>query len=319
MVLVLSEEQLRNLTSIDQDAFNIVEQSFAWMAEGKVQMPPIMHISVPQNNGDIDIKSAYVEGLPTLAVKLGSGFFDNPAKGLPSSSSVMAVMSTETGFCEAILLENGYLTNLRTGMAGAVAAKYLAADSIDAVGIIGAGAQGRFQLECLRLVRDFSKVYIYSRRTEQSEEYAAEMSEKLGVEVIVCDTAEQVVKSSQIVVTTTSTREPVIKEEWLHPGLHITAMGSDVGGKQELTAACLDAADFIACDSMAQCFKMGELQHRKDSAVEDKVVELGQIVSGKRLFKRHPQDITLCDLTGMGVQDTAIASMAMQKYTASEK
>jgi ectoine utilization protein EutC len=313
MVLVLDEKQLRELAGIDSDALEIVEQSFKWIAEAKVDMPPIMHMSIPENNGDIDIKSAYVQGLDSLTVKLGSGFFNNPGIGLPSSSSTMVVMSTETGLCEAVLLENGYLTNLRTGMAGAVAAKYLAPATVETVGVIGAGVQGRFQLECLQLVRDFSKAYIYSRRRDQSEVYALEMSKKLGIEIVVCETAEEVVRESQLVVTTTSTQEPVIQHEWLHEGLHITAMGSDVGGKQELTAQCLNNATLLICDSLSQCLSMGELQHALNK-LENKAIELSAIVADKKPFVRSDNDITICDLTGMGVQDTAIASLVMSKY-----
>ena len=319
MVFVLEEAQLRALVKFDNDALHIVEKAFAWTAEGKVDMPPIMHMSVPENNGDFDIKSAYVKGLDMLAVKLGSGFFDNAKQGLPNCGSTMAVMSTKTGFCQAILDENGYLTDLRTGMAGAVAAKYLAPKTIDAVGIIGAGVQGRFQLECLRLVRDFNKVYVHSRRQEQAEEYAAEMSAKLDIEVIVAASAEEVVRSSQLVVTTTPSREAIIKAEWLHPGLHITAMGADVGGKQELETDCLKKATLLVCDRAAQCLKMGELQHGVAAGFiseDSNIVELGEYASGQKRFKRSADDITICDLTGMGVQDTAIAYLAMEKYKA---
>ncbi len=315
-MLVLEEAQLREIAVIDEAALNIVEQSFAWVADGNVDMPPIMHMSIPENNGDVDIKSAYVQGLDTLTVKLGSGFFNNPAKGLPSSSSTMVVMSTETGFCEAVLLENGYLTNLRTGMAGAVAAKYLARKDIDTVGIIGAGAQARFQLECLRLVRDFSKVRVFSRRQDQAQTYAVEMSKTLGVDVVVCETAEEVVKESQIIVTTTSSREPVIKAAWLQPGTHITAMGADVGGKQELAQECLERATLLVCDKASQCLSMGEFQARGSrlDTLAQSAIELGEYVAGTHYFEAAESDITICDLTGMGVQDTAIASLVMQKF-----
>lgn len=317
MVMVLEEDELRRLAGVDFEAFEIIENSFAWLAQGKVAMPPIMHISIPEHNGDIDIKSAYVRGLDTLAVKLGSGFFGNQAKGLPSSSSIMAIMSTETGICQAILLENGYLTNLRTGMAGAVAAKWLAPEDVETVGIIGAGAQGRFQLECLRLVRNFTKVKIFSQFQDEAEIYATEMSEKLGVEVSVSSSAEDVTRSSQILVTTTPSREPIVQSEWLHPGLHITAMGADVGGKQELAANCTKLATLLVCDNLEQSRLMGEFQHSMSAEATDKdldVVELGSIVAGHHEFKREPSDITICDLTGMGVQDTAIASLAMERH-----
>ncbi|MFT4670779.1 MAG: ectoine utilization protein EutC [Pseudohongiellaceae bacterium] len=317
MVLVLKESQLRALVGIDKDSLDIVEKAFCWTAEGKVHMPPIMHISVPSNNGDIDIKSAYVEGLDTLTVKLGSGFLDNPGKGLPSSSATMVVLNTETGLCEAVLLENGYLTNLRTGMAGAVAAKYLAPEVVETVGIIGAGAQARFQLECLRLVRDFESVIVHSRRRDQAEAYANEIRQTLGLVVRVSDSVEHLVRSSQVVITTTPSSVPIVNHDWLHPGMHITAVGADLAGKRELASGCLERATFLACDSAAQCLSMGELQYGIDADTpihNEKLVEVGQLASGNQTFTRASVDITICDLTGMGVQDTAIASLVMKKY-----
>lgn len=316
MISIVHEDRLRALVPADQDAFDIVERSFIWKAQGKVDMPPIMHLSVPLHNGDIDIKSAYVEGLDNLTVKLGSGFFDNVAKGLPSSSSVMVVMNSTTGFCEAVLLENGYLTDLRTGMAGAVAAKWLAPRQVRTVGIIGAGAQARFQLECLKLVRNFDRVHVYSPTRSRSEAYAKEMRRALDVDVIACQSARDLVEASELVITTTPARQPVIACEWLHPGMHITALGSDVRGKQELEANCLRKATALFCDSKAQCFAMGELQHCPDlqsGGPADAIRELGEIVSGRANICRGANDITICDLTGMGVQDTAIAHLALQR------
>lgn len=316
MILVLDEQQLKTAVGIANDALKIIEDSFCWVAEGKVDMPPIMHMAIPSHNGDIDIKSAYVEGLENLTVKLGSGFFNNPEKGLPSSNSTMVVMSTETGLTQAVLLENGYLTNLRTGMAGAVAAKYLAPSNVNTVGIIGAGAQGQFQLECLQLVRDVNNVIVYSPRHEQAQTYADIMTDKLNVDVTVCDSAETLVKSSQIVVTTTPSRKAIIRPEWLHPGLHITAVGADVRGKRELASGCLDVASLLVCDRKTQSLSMGEFQHLEtiNNIINNTVLELGDLITGKTAYQRADNAITICDLTGMGVQDTAIAYLALQKH-----
>lgn len=319
MVQILNEQQLRELVPADRLAYDIVERSFEWMGHGLVDMPSIMHISVPSEGGDFDIKSAYVDGLENLTVKVGSGFFRNAAKGLPSSSSIMVVMNTQTGFCEAVLIENGYLTDLRTGMAGAVAAKWIAPPVVEHVGVIGAGAQARFQIECLQQTRNFQTVHVYSHNQSSAEKYATEMRGKLGVEVVVAASAEHVVRSSQLVVTTTPASEPVIRAEWLHPGLHITAMGSDTPGKHELEVECLYRASAIFCDSKNQCVEKGELQHcppdRLPSLAQN-IAELGHVVAGTKPFERKAEDITICDLTGMGVQDTAIGNLAMQRYKA---
>lgn len=315
MPVILEEAHLRQLCPIDHAALAAVEDAFRWHAQGRVAMPPIMHIDVTEGNGEIDVKGACVSGLENLTVKIGTGFFDNPARGLPSLSSIMIVFNATTGTCEAVLLENGYLTNLRTGMAGAIAAKYLARQDITNVGILGAGAQARFQVECLRLVKDFTNVRIWSRNAANAQQCAAELRAKLGLNVIACESPEEVVRASEVLVTTTPSTTAIVQESWLREGTHVTAMGADNRGKQELAAACLRRANLVACDSVQQCMSVGELQHAPDVDIAS-VVELGQLVSGKVHVDRADRDITICDLTGMGVQDTAIAWFALMRHGA---
>ncbi len=315
-VLVLTESELRQCVGIDHETLQAVQNAFTWLADDKVVMPPIMHIEVAERNGDIDIKSAFVKGLDSFAVKMGSGFFNNPQLGLPSSSAMMVVLSAKTGFCEAVLLDNGYLTDVRTGLAGAVAAKFLAPETVDTVGVIGTGAQARYQINSLRLVRDFQRLLVIGHTPERTSAYIDEMRSALGLDVMAAESVEQLVRESQIVVSTTPSREALIEGQWLHPGLHITAMGSDLAGKQELAADVLASADLLVCDNKSQCFAMGELQHGLAAGVISKdsvIYELGELTSGRVASRRSPEDITVCDLTGTGVQDTAIALLAFGK------
>jgi ornithine cyclodeaminase len=315
-VLILTELELRECAKMDADALAAVQDAFTWLAEDKVEMPPVMHVEVSGSKGDVDIKSAYVSGLNNMTVKIASGFFDNPKLGLPSGSAMMVVLSAKTGFCEAVLLDNGYLTDLRTGLAGAVAAKFLAPEVIETVGIVGAGAQARYQLRSLRLVRKFERVLVRGRSPEKVAAYIEEMHAELGIDVSEAANLEELVRKSQLVVTTTQSREPLLMADWLHPGLHITAMGSDLAGKQELEADVLRAADRVVCDRKSQCFTMGELQYSAGTWAtgnEVAVVELGEITSGRVPGRRSADEITVCDLTGTGVQDTAIAILALHK------
>ena len=318
-VLILTETELRRCVAIDDEALAAVENAFTWLQEGRVEMPPIMHIEVADNNGDVDIKSAYVRGLDRFAVKLGSGFFDNPSLGLPSSNAMMVMLSARTGICEAVLLDNGYLTDLRTGLAGAVAAKHLAPKQVQTVGVIGSGAQARYQIESLKLVRDFDRLLVSARSEQRLFTYVEEMRSKLGVEVAVADDINELVRESDLVVTTTSSKQALIDVGSLHPGLHITAMGSDLTGKQELDAKVLEAADRVVCDRLSQCEIMGELQHVQDRTHLEstrKLLELGEVTSGTASGRENDQQITVCDLTGTGVQDTAIAQLAYEKAAA---
>src|SRR4029453_3004632 len=174
-ILVLTEDEIRQCTRLDHDALAAVEAAFTSLAAGSAFVPPIMGIFVPERQGEVDVKSAYVKGLPAFAIKVASGFFTNPERGLPTSSGLMLVMSTETGYPLAVLLDNGYLTDVRTGLAGAIGSKYLAPKAIETVGVIGAGTQGRYQARALQLVRSFQRLLVYDRMPAAVERYVAEM------------------------------------------------------------------------------------------------------------------------------------------------
>ncbi len=312
-VLILTESELRRCAVMNDQALGAVEQAFTWLAEDKVNMPPIMHVEVADHHGDVDIKSAYVSGLDQFAVKLASGYFENVKRGLPSSSAMMVLFHADTGFCAAVLLDNGYLTDLRTGLAGAVAAKHLAPQNVATVGVVGTGAQARYQIRSLKLVRSFQRLLVFGRDAARRSAYVEEMRAELGADVSEVDSLEALTRESDLLVTTTPSRQPLIRAEWLRPGVHITAMGSDLAGKQELAPEVLTRADLLVCDRRSQCAAMGELQHAIAAGVinEDAdILELGTITSGRHPGRSSPDQITVCDLTGTGVQDTAIAALA---------
>ena len=309
-VTLLTEAELRRCVELDVEAIAAVEDAFTRLANGEAAMPPIVCVDIPEHRGEVDIKTAYVRGLDSFAVKIASGFFENYRFGLPSGSGMMVLVSARTGLPEAVLLDNGYLTDVRTGAAGAVAARHLARTRVETVGIIGAGVQARYQALALRRVREFRRVLVWGRSRERAGAYAAEMAPRLGVEVVAASDAESVVRASDIMVTTTPSREPYLRAEWLHPGLHITAMGSDGPEKKELFADVLARADLVVCDSRTQCERLGELHHARPVPSGDRIVELGEITSGRRAGRTDDAQITVCDLTGTGVQDTAIALLA---------
>jgi len=316
-ITLLTEKNLRQCVRLDREVIEMVEEGFTLLSTGRVSMPPIMRIEFPEDSGEVDIKSAHVHGLDGFAVKMSSGFFNNYQLGLPSLSGMMVLLSTKTGVPQAVLLDNGYLTDVRTGAAGAVAACHLANEKIETVGVIGAGSQARYQMIGLKQVRDFKTVLVYS--VAGVEAYLEEMPRILDVEVIAMPSAEAVVRESEIVVTTTPSKEPYIRAEWLHPGLHITAMGSDAEDKQELHLQVLEAADLLVCDSRKQSFRLGEYHHGKKAGVirsDEQVIELGELTSEAKPGRRSPSEITLCDLTGTGMQDTVIATLAYRKAMA---
>lgn len=315
-ITILKESDLRTCVNLDVESLDAVEQGFTRLAQGQATVPPIMMIPVPERSGEVDVKSAYVEGWESFAVKIASGFFDNPKQGLPSGSGMMIVVSAETGFPQAVLLDNGYLTDIRTALAGAIAAKYLAPTEIDCVGVVGAGTQGRYQVRALQRVRRFNRIVVYDRDVELAATYAREMTQELGLDVVVASGPEMVVCDSQLVITATPSREPYVRAEWLRAGQHLTAMGSDSEEKQELEPQVLGRADRIVCDRKSQCFRLGELHHAKDAGILDEshdITELGELTAGSRQGRTAESEITVCDLTGVGVQDTAIALLAFRK------
>ncbi len=318
-VKILKESEIRECVGMNQEAVDAVALGFTRLAEGKVSLPPIIRVDVESHRGEVDVKTAYIEGLDSFAIKVASGFLDNPAIGLPYGSGMMVVMSARTGFLEAVLLDNGYLTDLRTGIAGAIAAKHLAPSWVETAGVIGSGMQARYQIRGLRMMRPFKRVQVYGIDSDGVGRYVKEMTEELGVEVIKAGSPEEVVRESQFVATTTPAREPFLRAEWLHPGLHITAMGADSEHKQELFPEVIGRADRLACDSKTQCFRLGELHHALKAGVisqEAEIIELGELTGGLKPGRKTDDEITFCDLTGVGVQDTTIAVLTLQKALA---
>lgn len=314
-VRILSEDDLRSVAGIDQPCLDAVAEAFAWLAQGKADMPPIMHISAREHHGDIDVKGAYVAGIPTVAIKIASGFFDNPARGLPAGNAMMVLLSAETGFCQAVLLDNGYLTDLRTGLAGTVAARYLAAEQVATVGVLGTGVQARYQVRCLALERAFTRVLVWGRNPDRVNDYIRDMQHELGGQVqILSASREQAVRQSQVVYTTTPSTTPLLEPDWLQPGALLCAVGADFPGKQELHPDVLRRADRVVCDRLSQCLHNGELQHlAQGGRLPIAVDELGELVTGEKPPREDETQVIVCDLTGTGVQDTAIANLAYQR------
>jgi ornithine cyclodeaminase len=315
-IKILTETDLRQVVKLDLEAVDCIESAFATLASGTVVMPPILSMAIEEHNGEVDVKTAYVPGIDSFAIKMSPGFFDNPRLGLPSTSGLMILFSARTGMVEALLLDNGYLTDVRTAAAGAVAARHLARPDADRACIIGAGAQGRLQLKALCLVRPIKHAVIWARDATKAASVASALSAELDIVVDVANNASDAVRSADIVVTTTPSATPLIDAEWLIPGQHITAMGSDQPHKNELAPACLTRADLYVSDRRSQTEKLGELHHALAAGLiaDDAVFpELGDIVAGKAPGRPTPEAITICDLTGTGLQDTAIATFARQR------
>jgi len=318
-IRILSESQLRDIVRLDLDAIECIESAFATLAEGKVIMPPILSMDIAERNGEVDVKTAYVPGLDHFAIKVSPGFFDNPRLGLTSTSGLMILHSSQTGFVEAVLLDNGYLTAVRTAAAGAVAARHVSRENAKTVCVVGAGLQARLQLTAVTLVRDIESACVWSPFEGEAAATAAELTAALGIPVSDAGDLETSLPKADIVVTTTPASAPIVRAEWLRPGQHVTAMGSDQPGKGELEPACLTRADLYIPDRQAQTAVQGELHNAIDAGLvsaDRRFAELGDIVAGEADGRTADDQITIVDLTGMGIQDTAIANFAFDRARA---
>jgi ornithine cyclodeaminase len=311
-ISIVTEADLRRAIPLDLAAVGVVENAFRALASGKVVMPPILSMEIPDAHGEVDVKTAWLPGFDGFAIKVSPGFFDNPGLGLASLNGLMILLSAKTGLVQALFLDNGYLTDVRTAAAGAVAAKWLAPERVETMGIMGTGVQARLQAKAAHLVRPFTRILVWGRDRAKAEACAAETGAALGVDARAEIDPARLVAESQLVVTTTPAREPVLRAEWLHSGLHITAMGSDQAGKNEIEPAALLRADAYVCDRLSQCEKLGELRMAMEAGLwrERQATELGSVVTGAATGRKAETDITICDLTGTGAQDTAIATHA---------
>ncbi|SFN54259.1 ornithine cyclodeaminase [Cohaesibacter marisflavi] len=318
-ILILSEQDLRQAVTLDAESVSCIEEAIESLATKQVVMPPILSMEIPEFNGEVDVKTAYVPGLDSFAIKISPGFFDNPKLGLPSLNGLMVLFSAQTGIVEAVLLDNGYLTDLRTAAAGAVAAKALSRADSKVATIYGTGLQARLQLEALCLVRPITSARIWGRSPDKAKATASELSEKLGIDIKAFESEQEAAKGADILVTTTPSQSPILMADWLEPGQHVTAMGSDADYKNEIEPAIIGKANLYVADRLTQTRKLGELRSAIAAAVvtgETQFPELGTIVAGTRPGRETEADITVCDLTGMGVQDTAIATLARQRAMA---
>ncbi|RUW53887.1 ornithine cyclodeaminase family protein [Mesorhizobium sp. M1A.F.Ca.ET.072.01.1.1] len=284
---ILTEAELRKIVTLDLDAVACVENAFRALVTMPVAMPPILRLDIHEHRGEVDVKSAYVPGIDGFAVKISSGFFDNPKLGLPSGGGMMVLLSAKTGVVEAQRFQ------LQAGL----------------------------QLEALRLVRPIAEARVWARDAAKAEATAARLRERLGIMVRAEPDAARAAAGADIIVTTTPSTEPLIRAGFVSAGQHITAMGSDAEHKNEIAPAILRLADLYVADSAKQTRRLGELHHAIEAgamAADAEVTELGQVIAGKKHGRRSAGDITIADLTGTGVQDTAIATLARDRAGAAK-
>jgi len=312
-VLLLSEHEVRDLVG-PAEALPAVRDAFVRLARGEAILPGVINLDIPKSGAEVHVKGAHLQGSRFFTIKVASGSYANPERGLPVGSGIVLVFDAVTGFPQAVLFDNGYLTDVRTGAAGALAADLLARREVDRVGIIGVGTQARYQFAALLGVRKPERAIAFGRSEAKATDFAQEMEKLHGIRVLLAKTVEQAVRGSDVVITVTPSREPLVRAEWVLPGTHITAVGADGPDKQELDVEVLKKADKVVADRLDQCVRLGEIHHAIEAGVlrpEDVYAELGEIAAGLKRGRTSDQEITVADLTGVGVQDAALAELVV--------
>ena len=302
---IISLEQIKNILP-SVNLISDIEKGFVAYSERRAVVPPVGELLLEK--GEVHIKYGFIKEDEYYVIKIASGFYENPRLGLSTSDGLMLLFKQETGELACILLDEGHLTDVRTAVAGAIAAKYLAPKDIRRIGIIGTGIQARLQLKYLKEITNCREVLVWGRGEKSLENYKEEMKTD-GFSIETTLHADDILLNCNLIVTTTPSETPILFSEKLRNGTHITAVGSDVPHKQELDSRILSKADLVVADSIPQCLERGEIFRAISvgEISENVPVELGEIIAGQKPGRTSDEQITVADLTGVAVQDIKIA------------
>lgn len=299
---IYTREQIESVIDIP-DLIAEIEQGLVHYSKNRAFVAPSSFLNFQNPPGDVHIKSGAIIGDEFYVIKIASGFYHNPRLQLPSSNGLILLFSQTTGELKALLLDEGRLTDLRTGLAGAIAAKHLANHPITKIGIIGTGTQAREQLFCLQFITSCREAIVWGRNQDKMVAFAHD-SRLAAFNISLAKDIEEITQSCNLIVTATASHSPLLFGNQLQPGTHITALGADDKGKQELDPTVFDRADLIIVDSLAQCAAYGDLAHVKQ--MENRPIrELGDFISAPS--PRDENSITVADLTGLAIEDLQVA------------
>ena len=300
MALLLSEEDVKQILTMPM-ALAAVEDSFRRLADGSALLHSRQRLHLPGKS-----YLHYMAAADATSGYMGMKIYTSSGVGLRFLVPLFHVDSGEL----LALIEADYLGQIRTGAASGVATRLLARPDAARIGIIGTGLQSRTQLEALSLVRSITGVHAFSRNPEQRERFAKEMTAQLGLPVVAVATALEAVRGADIVVTSTTSSDPVLDGSWLAPGMHVNAIGANFPQKHELDGAAIRRCDIIVADSREQSkMESGDLiqMYGDDKRRWSSVTELAEIVAGKTPGRSNPEQITLFKSNGIAIEDIVVA------------
>jgi ornithine cyclodeaminase len=302
------------------DLIPLIEQGFVAYSKGLAVVPPVGELIFDNPQGETHIKYGYIKQQPYYVVKIASGFYENPKLGIKSSQGLMLLFSQLTGELQAILLDEGHLTDIRTAIASMITLKYLAPKHIDAIGIIGTGIQARLQLAFLEQVCDCKNIVIWGRNPLNSFAFQQDFQGS-PFQIRIAHSTTELSQFCNVIITTTPSLSPLLAANQIRKGTHITAIGSDTTDKIELSPSIIANSDKIVSDSIVQSQSRGEVfQARKHGYLDEtKLIELGNLIQNPKLGRTNEEQITVADLTGVAVQDIMIATAILNHHINSTK
>jgi ornithine cyclodeaminase/alanine dehydrogenase-like protein (mu-crystallin family) len=308
-VLLLTEDEVRRLLPMDV-ALEAVEQGLRKMALDEAH-------NIPRQRVVTDHATLHVMGsaAKTLGV-MGAKVYSSNRKG--QATFLVSLFDGKTGALLS-LMQADHLGQVRTGAASGVATKYMARPDAAEVGLFGSGRQARTQVEAICQVRKVRRVSVYSPNEERRKAFADEMSRRCDVEVVPVARPEQAAEDKDVIVTATTSREPVLLGHWVSQGCHINAIGSNFLGKAELDVAVLRKCADVVVDSKDQArLEAGDFtQAIEDGALHwSEIRELGQVIVGRYPVRKQPQDVTLFKSLGIAVEDVVVAGKVYQRAIA---
>ncbi len=314
--LILTDDEVKQLLEMPE-VLNAVEGAFREKGLGKVQMPPKVYMFYKEYNGDLRVMPSYLESLDVSAVKIVNVHPQNKRKyGLPTVMAVVLLIDPKTGFPLSIM-GGSWLTAMRTGAAGGVAAKYLAREDSEIICFIGAGTQARTQLMALSIVlKNIKTIKVYDLVEEASKLFADYASKIInGVKVEICDSPRDAVSNADVVVTVTPSRQPIVMSNWIGKGVHFNCIGADAPGKEELDPNILLRAKIVV-DDMEQAIHSGEVNVpiAKGILRKDQIYgEIGEVITGIKKGRETRDEVTVFVSTGLAIQDAVTAKLAYDK------
>jgi len=307
-MIILNRQEIESLIDFPKMA-RAVEEAYKLTSAGKVKLPPVGHITFPDLSADCHIKYGHLDGQTNFVIKVAAGFPHNAKNGQPTGNRLGLVLSALTGEICALLHDEMLLTDVRTGLGSAIASRTLARKDARKFLIVGTGSQVRWQIEAHKtLMPQLTHFELWGRNAERADKAVRNVSD-------ICDARRAVelkhaVQKADVIVTATGSNQAIIRSDWVKDGTHITAIGADAPGKQELDEELVANADCLVVDFVSQCIDHGEFSHAVNSQRIDqsRLVEIGDVLKSPTLGRVNDKQITIADLTGIAAQDIAIAN-----------